>query len=131
MNNDELNNGVNKGVSNNKYVDYLPKNRYKAESSDKIFFVSPKLLKKITYVFYFCFLLTFVGIVLHFTGYDVLKIKDRNYNMNLEEKIYLSNFYQSPNVEWVSSDDSIQIENNVITAVKPEMLMFMEKKMVR
>ena len=120
-NNMNLNNSTSNSPNNeekvNKYADYLPENRYKNEETN-LLNLSPKNVKRLLSAFY-VFLIIIGGIVaLHFYGYDVFKVEERNYNMNLLESINLSNIYKSNKVEWIANNDNVQIKNNIITAVK-------------
>lgn len=104
-------------MNDNHYRDFLPENRYRREQNDGSVF-SPRALKKGLYVFYAVIFLVIVAIVLHFKGYDIIKVDGRNYNMNLSETIDLDAIYTSPNVEWVAVSDNVVVKNNVVTALK-------------
>lgn len=100
--------------NNNPYRDYLPENR----SGDGFNF-SPKLLKFGLGMFWVAVIcvVCLIG-VKYFYGVDVLKVKSRNYNLNLTETINLDNIYSSPDVVWESDSDNVTIKNNVVFANK-------------
>ena len=95
-----------------------PKNKYRRRYNEEegILF-SPEFLKKGLYVFYAFILIVILGIILYFNGYNVLRLKDRVYNMNVMETINLDSIYKDDDVEWISNSDNIEMKNNVVTAL--------------
>ncbi|MEE3343660.1 MAG: Ig-like domain-containing protein [Bacilli bacterium] len=92
------------------------KNRFKKNNKENTFFSGN--LRKLLYVFYvFIGIIVIIG-VLHFKGYDVIKINRKNLNLNISETVDLDAIYSSPNIEWVAVGDNVVVSNNVVTALK-------------
>ena len=105
---------INKTPIENPYKDYLPENRFAPKEND----ITTKIAKIGLLPFYASIIALVIAGVLWFNGNNVLKTKKRVYNLNLAESINLDTIYTNKEVEWVSNNDNIKIENNVVTALK-------------
>ena len=110
-------------MSNNRYEDYLPQNRFAKEGG-----FSPKLAR--VFLLMFVAFLVVAVIYFHNKSQDGFSFRGENrfYHLNLSESIELGTINSDSDIIWESNSDCVMIENGIVTAVSPGMAYIIGKK---